>query len=62
MADHAMCSFLSLTGTFLLVRDIDKWPPDGLEYFFVVAIRPITVIYYSHYLSKVGNIGSNFAI
>ena len=43
MADHAMCSFLSLTRTFSFVHDEDKCPPDGPE-FFVVAIRPVTVI------------------
>ena len=43
MADHEMCSFLFLTRTFLLVRDADKCPPDSPE-FFVVAIRPVTVM------------------
>ena len=35
-----MCYFLSLTGTFSLVRDSDKCLPDSSIY-FVVAIRPV---------------------
>ena len=36
MADHAMCSFL--TRTFLLVRDADKCPAHGPEFFVVVTV------------------------
>ena len=39
---HAM-GFIPLTGTFSLVRDPDKCPPDGPN-FFVVATRPVVVI------------------
>ena len=36
MADHALCSFL--TRTFLLVRDADKCPAHGPEFFVVVTV------------------------
>ena len=36
MADHAMCSFL--TRTFLLVRNADKCPAQGPEFFAVVTV------------------------
>ena len=36
MADHAMCSFL--TRTFLLVRDTDKCPAHGPDFFVVITV------------------------
>ena len=36
MADHGMCSFL--TRIFLLVRDADKCPAHGPEFFVVVRV------------------------
>ena len=43
MTDHAMCSFLSLTGTCLLVRDPDECNANDPK-IFVVALRHVTVI------------------